>query len=71
MMKFELEYKSGMSWLCLPYEYDAPVTRVRIADRTGKERQVPIRLAIKKIDLWMSYPLKDFSKGILFIEAGG
>ena len=49
MMKFELEYKSGMSWLCLPYEYDAPVTRVRIADRTGKERQVPIRLAIKKI----------------------
>lgn len=70
-MKFELEYKSGMSWLCLPYEYDAPVTRVRIADRTGKERQVPIRLAIKKIDLWMSYPLKDFSKGILFIEAGG
>lgn len=67
-MKFELEYSAGMRWLCLPYEYGADAVEVKIRDEKGEERQVLIRLAAKRIDLWMSYPLQGLSEGMLVIE---
>ncbi len=37
-MRAELKYDGQNGWLCLPYEYNAPVTDVCVADSKGKRK---------------------------------
>lgn len=70
-MRANLKYDGQKGWLCLPYEYNAPVTDVCVADSKGKEKRIPIRLSVERVDLWMSYPLNDLSEGDLLLTSNG
>ena len=70
-MRAELEHKAKKEWLCIPYEYEAPVISVTVSDKKGREKHVPVRLAESRVDLWMSYPLTDLAPGRITLSAEG
>lgn len=69
MKKEQILSRNDESYLCLPYEVEAPLREVVLTDEMGRSRTVRTKLSIRQVDFWMEYPLSCFDGSRLTVSA--